>query len=179
MTKSSATGKDKLYWLEALFDREVVDFIKIGKLVRSEKLQGTADDLIEHWMAHGDYTPLIRLIECFSDTRYYASLLRWACDGLDAAFRFEGKKLIIERRSKSSDAGRFSSIQSFLEINESRGKKADLIRRPRIGWKAKIDTDIDDIVKTDKPRKIWIRGKKGKDALNRRLPGSFESGKRR
>jgi hypothetical protein len=151
--------------VNALSSPVVLPFIDGGRVAKSAAYQELVIWAVAHHRQTGDYTYLLRLLEIVAKSTVYLPTLKWIADrtGLKyfVADDYDGKSAATPIKFAKNVEGKAVSMEPYL--TRYRGTRHQVIES----------------LSNHKTRQKKNSAARDGDAMARRLPGSFEHGKRR
>lgn len=151
--------------VNAISNPVVLPFIDGGRVAKSEAYHELVIWAVAHHRQSGDYTYLLRLLDIVAKSTVYLPTLKWIADltGLKyfLADDYDGKSAAMPIKFAKNSVGKAVSMEPYLL--RYRGTRRQL---------------IGELAAQRIRRKKETTARSG-DAMARRLPGSFEHGKRR
>lgn len=113
--------------LNSLLNPQIADFIDWKKFILSDLFEDIAKDAIEHFVEHGDSTPIKRLLDPLSRRKIFKPVLFWFCDSAGLDYEFHGELL---RLTRAKDARSLQgSLAQYLAKHTGSAKDLGAVSR--------------------------------------------------
>ncbi len=155
--------------LSVLSEPRVRALIDRKKLRFSSIFEGIAKMSVEHAIRYGDRTFIARTLKLVDSTRYHLPILKWFCARGSLNYKVQAGKLIFSRSDTAPDES--ADLNDFLLGEKGTQRQASTSMKAG-------DSKVTRMKQKKKKKDPW---EKRIDALDSRarLPGSYETGKRR
>jgi hypothetical protein len=90
-------------FLRSLLDPRIAEFVNWGKVISSTKFINIAEEQIDHFRQHGDYTLIKRLLDPFRCHKSFKPMVLWFCDSAGLDFSFKGSEFVLKRATSARE----------------------------------------------------------------------------
>jgi len=136
-------------------------FINLDKFLDSELFLVTFNSYIEHMHRCGNCNGVLNFINVFESSKKYKPLILWICDSEGFEFFIEDDEIKLRKYKKKVRADCIESISTYLADKSKRGTFREIL------------------IKSKQTNKVSWTKDNYIDQMDRKVPGSFGSGKRK
>lgn len=99
--------KETSQLLRSLFDPSITEFVNWEKFLASQKFAKISRDQIDHFVKHGDFSYIKKMLDQLRGSKSFKPTLLWFCDSAGLDFSFTAGELVLKRaasaRTKEGD----------------------------------------------------------------------------
>lgn len=98
--------------LRSLFDPNITEFVDWNKFLASQQFAEISQDLTDHFIRHGDFSHIKKILDQFREYQFFKPILLWFCNSAGLDFSFTGDELALKRAENSRIKG--GEIKSYM-----------------------------------------------------------------
>ena len=83
--------------LRLLFDPSTTEFVDWNKFLASQQFSEMSQDLADHFIKHGDFSHIKKILDQFRASQFFKPILLWFCNSAGLDFFFTGDELVLKR----------------------------------------------------------------------------------